>query len=246
MDNRTHSTSSTTSSNTSHSTLQQDNVANMQYDSREPPVTYQTSEQLHKYGYVTEQGQYQEQYGEDKRRRYSVLQTPEEAYIISQARNIGQQQRPPSNLSMPAYNQQPPGYIVSQIANGTTGRIRTLSPFQSWTASQLLHEHERRNSPYGEKMDSSERVDDINRHNGPQFQLPPPVPPLPAGVYNGEPAYGQNLYGGDGAVRSSVSGINSSPNYAGYIRSTINPSLQGSLSSVNSGDIRKKRNVTMV
>ncbi|XP_071455583.1 calcium-activated chloride channel regulator 2-like [Hetaerina americana] len=26
---------------------------------------------------------------------------------------------------------------------------RTLSPYQSWTASQLLHEHERRHSPYG-------------------------------------------------------------------------------------------------
>lgn len=203
-------------------------------------MPYQTSEQLHKYGYVQEQNQYHDQYSEnDSRRRYSVLQTPEEAYIIAQARNISQQ-RPPSNMSMPAYNQQPPGYIVSQISNGTTGRIRTLSPFQSWTASQLLHEHERRTSP----MDVSERIDDINRHNGPQFQLPPPVPPLPANAY-GDVSYNQALYS-DGGVRSSVSGINPSPNYAGYVRNTINPSLQGSLSSVNSGDVRKKRNVTMV
>lgn len=244
MENKTHSTSSTTSSDTSHSTLQQENTANMQYDQAEPPVTYQTSEQLHKYGYVQEPNQYQDQFADNERRRYSMLQTPEEAYIISQARNIGQQ-RPPSNMSMPSYGQQPPGYVVSQISNGTTGRIRTLSPFQSWTASQLLHEHERRNSPYGEKAESLDRMDDINRHNGPQFQLPPPVPPLPTGVYNGEPTYNHGLYN-EGAVRSSVSGINQSPNYAGYIRSTINPSLQGSLSSVNSSDVRKKRNVTMV
>lgn len=216
----------------------------MQYDPSEPPVTYQTSEQLHKYGYITDPNQYDEQFIENERRRYSMLQTPEEAYIISQARNIGQQ-RSPSNMSMPVYNQQPPGYVVSQISNGTTGRIRTLSPFNSWTASQLLHEHERRTSPYGEKTESLDRMDDINRHHGPQFQLPPPVPPLPAGVYSGEPTYTHGLYN-ESAVRSSVSGIGQSPNYAGYIRGTINPSLQGSLSSVNSSDVRKKRNVTMV
>ncbi|KAK6645164.1 hypothetical protein RUM43_001440 [Polyplax serrata] len=244
LDNKTHSTSSTTSSDTSHSTLQQENSGNMQYDPSEPPVTYQTSEQLHKYGYITDPNQYDEQFIENERRRYSMLQTPEEAYIISQARNIGQQ-RSPSNMSMPVYNQQPPGYVVSQISNGTTGRIRTLSPFNSWTASQLLHEHERRTSPYGEKTESLDRMDDINRHHGPQFQLPPPVPPLPAGVYSGEPTYTHGLYN-ESAVRSSVSGIGQSPNYAGYIRGTINPSLQGSLSSVNSSDVRKKRNVTMV
>lgn len=197
LENRTHSTSSTTSSNTSHSTLQQE---------QPPPVQY--TEQYDQYGYL-----------DDQRRRYSTLQTPEEAYIIQQARNISQQ-RPPSNMS--AYNS-PSGYVVSQISNGTTGRIRTLSPFQSWTASQLLHEHERRTSP----------MDETNRHHGPQFQLPPPVPPLPE----------ESLYS-DSNVRSSVSGIH--PNYSQYVRSPVNPSLQGSLTSVNSGDIRKKRNVTMV
>lgn len=76
-------------------------------------------------------------------------------------------------------------------------------------------------------------VEETNRHLGPQFQLPPPVPPLPE----------ESLYS-EGGVRSSVSGIH--PNYPQYVRSPVNPSLQGSLTSVNSGDVRKKRNVTMV
>lgn len=169
-----------------------------------------------------------------------MLQTPEDAYAIARSRNFSQQ-RPPSEVNVPIYDRRPPGYVASQISNGTTGRIRTLSPFQSWTASQLLHEHERRTSPYGDKLEPNERLDEVNRHDGPQFQLPPPVPPLPAGVYEEETAYDhQRIYGEN--VRGYVPG----PDYAGYLRTAINPSLRGSLTSVNSGDVRKKRNVTMV
>ncbi|KAG8232380.1 hypothetical protein J437_LFUL012780 [Ladona fulva] len=41
--------------------------------------------------------------------------------------------------------------ICGKEVNGIPQEVtqRTLSPYQSWTASQLLHEHERRHSPYG-------------------------------------------------------------------------------------------------
>nr|CAD7397190.1 unnamed protein product [Timema cristinae] len=97
----------------------------------------------------------------------------------------------------------------------------------------LLHEHERRHSPYGQTGE-----DLIS--NGSHAQLPPPVPPLPAfnhqhsGGYPSGPIYGVH-------PGTFVNG--------GYHRNgsmvPFNPSLQGSLSSVSSGD-RKKRNVTMV
>ena len=227
----TRSTSSTTSSSTSHSTLQQENCNDLRYDPATPP--YRTTEALDKYGYLSDSNRYRENYEDrENERRYSMLRTPEEAYAVAERNRCLARQRPPSNASMAVYDRRPPGYVSSQISNGTTGRIRTLSPFQSWTASQLLHEHERRNSPYGDKP---ERPDEVNRHDGPQFQLPPPVPPLPAGVYGDDVSYGRGIYG-DGP----------GPDYAGYLRTTINPSLQGSLTSVNSGDVRKKRNVTMV
>nr|CAD7261704.1 unnamed protein product [Timema shepardi] len=104
---------------------------------------------------------------------------------------------------------------------------------QSGKDKHLLHEHERRHSPYGQTGE-----DLIS--NGSHAQLPPPVPPLPAfnhqhsGGYPSGPIYGVH-------PGTFVNG--------GYHRNgsmvPFNPSLQGSLSSVSSGD-RKKRNVTMV
>ena len=112
---------------------------------------------------------------------------------------------------------------ISTISNGLV-RGRTLSPYQSWTASQLLHEHERRQSPYGNEPNS-----------------PPPVPPLPAMSPAPNGIYGQAgpIYGVHPGMLHNTFTRNGS--LAGH----FNPSLQGSLSSVSSGD-RKKRNVTMV
>ncbi|XP_055922312.1 calcium-activated chloride channel regulator 4-like isoform X2 [Eupeodes corollae] len=67
-----------------------------------------------------------------------------------------------------------------------------LSPYESWTASQLLHEHERRTSPLDEMMNQvnlkhnninsanqiSNRIDSLSL-NGNGNGGPPPVPPLP-------------------------------------------------------------------
>lgn len=83
------------------------------------------------------------------------------------------------------------------VGIGTSGSRPILSPYESWTASQLLHEHERRTSPLDELMNQvnlnqnnlnliggnvandkiSNSIDNIsfNGNNG----GPPPVPPLP-------------------------------------------------------------------
>uniref|UniRef100_A0A146KVC4 Calcium-activated chloride channel regulator 4 n=1 Tax=Lygus hesperus TaxID=30085 RepID=A0A146KVC4_LYGHE len=106
--------------------------------------------------------------------------------------------------------------------NNTLVRDKTLSPYQSWTASQLLHEHERRQSPYGQ-------VEDYSQY------YPPPVPPLPS--YHHQQ---QDIYGPATHLPPPNQFINYQPNPSLY-----NPSLQGSMSSVNSSE-RKRRNVTMV
>ncbi|XP_014279216.1 calcium-activated chloride channel regulator 1 [Halyomorpha halys] len=104
--------------------------------------------------------------------------------------------------------------------NNTLVREKTLSPYQSWTASQLLHEHERRQSPYGQMEDYGQ-------------YYPPPVPPLPS--------YQQDIYG----ANTHLPPPNQFMNYQPAQNHIYNPSLQGSMSSVNSSE-RKRRNVTMV
>lgn len=106
--------------------------------------------------------------------------------------------------------------------NNTLVRDKTLSPYQSWSASQLLHEHERRHSPYGQ-------VEDYSQY------YPPPVPPLPSYHHQA-----QDIYGPATHLPPPNQFINYQPNPSLY-----NPSLQGSMSSVNSSE-RKRRNVTMV
>ncbi|KAL1122002.1 hypothetical protein AAG570_003409, partial [Ranatra chinensis] len=108
-------------------------------------------------------------------------------------------------------------YDTRSTDNNTISRDKTLSPYQSWTASQLLHEHERRHSPYGQAEDYSQYYS-------------PPVPPLPV--------YQQDIY--DARLPPPNQFMNYQPNPTMY-----NTSLQGSMSSVNSAE-RKRRNVTMV
>lgn len=158
---------------------------------------------------------------DDPKKRYSVAQYNDTHLISREGVNAN------GHLSVISANH------ANHHQNGTLVRGRTLSPYQSWTASQLLHEHERRHSPYGQVGEEYLQQDQ---------QYAPPVPPLPA--YNQQDIYGNNPHHQQQqTVPPPGQFIN------GYHRNgnlmLFNPSLQGSLSSVSSGD-RKKRNVTMV
>jgi len=173
----------------------------------------------------------------DEKKRFSVAQLQQEEQMLQQQHEqmLQQQQQQQQQHVTPHIVPNPNVSGISTISNGTSTLVRgrTLSPYQSWTASQLLHEHERRQSPYG-------AVGDEVVGGGNQTHQPPPVPPLPSftaqhnGMYTAGPIYGVH-------PGTFVNG--------GYHRNgslvPFNPSLQGSLSSVSSGD-RKKRNVTMV
>lgn len=171
----------------------------------------------------------------DEKKRFSVAQLQQEEQMLQQQQHEEMLQQQQQQHVTPHIVPNPNVSGISTISNSTNTLVRgrTLSPYQSWTASQLLHEHERRHSPYG-------GVGEEAIGGGNQTQLPPPVPPLPSfnpqhnGMYTSGPLYGVH-------VSTFVNG--------GYHRNgslvPFNPSLQGSLSSVSSGD-RKKRNVTMV
>ncbi|XP_044252912.1 calcium-activated chloride channel regulator 4-like [Tribolium madens] len=199
----------------------------------------------------------QDEYEEEQKKRYSLVNQQEQQLIeeLKQQQMVHYQQR---DLGTP--NQ---GYQgLSVISNSTLNRNgHTLSPYNSWSASQLLHEHERRHSPM-ENMDdqvnphqdlmmnpqgdhmslNGQNVDhmSLNGHYPNQHHIPPPVPPLPAFNSNGYPA------------NYTIYGVHQGNNQGHHMYQTrnealgpFNPSLQGSLSSVNSGD-KKRRNVTMV
>lgn len=204
------------------------------------------------------------EYEEDPKKRYSLVNQQEQQLIeeLKQQQIAHQQQRDLGNQNN--------GYSggVSVISNNSLNRNgHPLSPFNSWSASQLLHEHERRHSPLdnvNEQMDPHQellinsQVDHISlngqnmdhmsltgHHIDPyqnQHHIPPPVPPLPAFNSNGYPM-NYNIYG---VHQNNQPGH---PIYQSMQRNEtlvpFNPSLQGSLSSVNSGD-KKRRNVTMV
>lgn len=157
--------------------------------------------------------QFEPQYIEEDKKRYSMAHYPEDRHIPHHQGN---------GLS-----------VIS--GNGTLVRGRTLSPYQSWTASQLLHEHERRVSPYGQ-------IGEEYHHE----QYPPPVPPLPAfnhpdSIYGTHPHHQQQQQ----TVPPPTQYTNNYSRQNSGNLMLFNPSLQGSLSSVSSGD-KKKRNVTMV
>lgn len=143
--------------------------------------------------------------------------------------------------------------IISTNTNTLVTKGRNLSPYESWTASQLLHEHERRHSPVDEMMNqntfNNPDMQHLNHPHADQISLlktsiavgnGPPVPPLPYQQLGYQHNY--HIYG--------VSQNQPPPNYTAINNRnpailTFNPSLQGSMSSVNSGD-KKRRNVTMV
>lgn len=220
------------------------------YVSAEVPDPHQVGVPVNNYGYE-----------DDTKKRYSLVNQQEQQLI----EELKQQQQ---------LHQQRDNYGgVSVISNNTINRNQpVLSPYNSWSASQLLHEHERRHSPMeGNMIDQEQMMPhqeimmngdhmsvngqsldhmSLNGHQIPehysQGHLPPPVPPLPA--FNGN-AYPPN-YSIYGVHQTSPHHIQQNhPIYASMQRTEpmapFNPSLQGSMSSVNSGE-KKRRNVTMV
>ncbi|VVC30488.1 Hypothetical protein CINCED_3A006904 [Cinara cedri] len=186
----------------------------------------------------------------DAKKRYSVAQygpAVTNDHHIYNNNNQQQQQQQQQQQSHP-YHHQSNGHL-SVIGGATLTRApKPLSPYQSWTASQLLHEHERRTSPYGQ----------IGDFDG---QYAPPVPPLPAyqqqqlqqqqQQQQQQQANVENIYGtapGHYNQQPQQNGLPPPGQYNSYHRNNMilfNQSLQGSLSSVSSGD-KKKRNITMV
>ncbi|CAG9830737.1 unnamed protein product [Diabrotica balteata] len=176
-------------------------------------------------------------YEDETKKRYSLVNQQEHQLIEELKQH--QQQREPNYEG------------VSVISNNTINRNQILSPYNSWSASQLLHEHERRRSPMDGSMGNPEQMIShqeammagehmsLNGHQMPehyaQGHMPPPVPPLPV--------FSDNRYPGNYDVYD-VQQVH--PIYASmHRREPFNQSLQGSLSSVNSGE-KKRRNVTMV
>lgn len=157
------------------------------------------------------------QYDDEPKKRYSLVQQQEQQLI----EELKQQQQ---------YGTV--GMNVSVISGGTLQRNgRTLSPYESWSASQLLHEHERRHSPMDEMLQPPPPQQYTDQY-GNNLGVPPPVPPLPS--YNGYP------------VNYSIYGVHPSQQLVYHQPPPpFNVSLQGSVSSVNSAE-KKKRNVTMV
>lgn len=216
-------------------------------------------------------------YDDDPKKRYSLVHQQEQQLIeelkqqqMQQHQQMQQMQR--EQVGTPGSNYGG----VSVISNNSLQRNgHTLSPFNSWSASQLLHEHERRHSPMeqedpmltqhqemlmngsqidhmslnGQNMDhismnGHQIANQIPEHYG-QGHVPPPVPPLPTFTSNGYPI-NYNIYG---VHQPQVISNQNHPIYQSMQRNEplapFNQSLQGSLSSVNSGE-KKRRNVTMV
>ena len=205
-------------------------------------------------------------YEDDTKKRYSLVQHQEQQLIDElkqQQQHMAQQLHPQGNI----YGG------LSVISNGTIPRNQpTLSPFNSWSASQLLHEHERRHSPLENMMQDeqllpqhqevmnqidhmslngqhSDHISLSSHHQIPDHyttaNIPPPVPPLPMFNPNGYPA-NYNLYGVHHAQANPINGgIYQTMQRGEQLGQPFNTSLQGSLNSVNSGE-KKRRNVTMV
>ncbi|KAJ6641601.1 Calcium-activated chloride channel regulator 2 [Pseudolycoriella hygida] len=146
--------------------------------------------------------------------------------------------------------------VITSNTNSLARQDRMLNPHDSWTASQLLHEHERRHSPYDDNMKRNDLMH-MGTDQGDQvsmnYQLfdhislssAPPVPPLP---YQTASPYPVHLYNNEQRQ------IEQPPTYIASINQRFtnpqhpqfNSSLQGSMNSVNSGERKKTRNITMV
>lgn len=202
-------------------------------------------------------------FDDEPKKRYSLVHQQEQQLI----EELKQQQMQQREL-----NTQNNTYTgLSVISSNSLQRNgHTLSPYNSWSASQLLHEHERRHSPmdnmipedqllahHQSELDhmslNGQNVDHISM-NGHQIvtQIPdhygqthaPPVPPLPAYNSNGYPV-NYNIYGVHQPPPQQNHPIYQTMQRNESMAPYSNNSLQGSLNSVNSGE-KKRRNVTMV
>lgn len=195
-------------------------------------------------------------YEDETKKRFSLVQQQEQQLIEElKQQQMHQQQRDHMNTPNNNYTG------LSVISNSTLQRNgHTLSPYNSWSASQLLHEHERRHSPLQDDQMTQEmlisdqislNVDhmSLNGHGGlpEHYGHPPPVPPLPTYASNGYPVNYQ-IYGVHPQQQPPQQLAPGHGIYQSMQRTEQVPygqSLQGSMSSVNSGD-KKRRNVTMV
>lgn len=144
--------------------------------------------------------------------------------------------------------------VITSNNNSLARQDRLLNQHDSWTASQLLHEHERRHSPYDDNM---KRNDHMHGDQGDQvsmnYQLfdhislssAPPVPPLP---YQTVSPYPVHLYNNEPRQVEQPPTYIASMNqrFTNQQHPQFNTSLQGSMNSVNSGERKKTRNITMV
>lgn len=191
-------------------------------------------------------------YEDETKKRFSLVQQQEHQLI----EELKQQQQMQQRDHMSAPNNNYSG--LSVISNTTLQRSgHTLSPYNSWSASQLLHEHERRHSPLQDEQMTQEMIlgDQIslnvdhmslNGHGGlpEHYGHPPPVPPLPTYTSNGYPVNYQ-IYGVNQQAQQLGPGHGIYQSMQRAEQVPYGQSLQGSMSSVNSGD-KKRRNVTMV
>lgn len=146
--------------------------------------------------------------------------------------------------------------VITSNNNSLARQDRLLNQHDSWTASQLLHEHERRHSPYDDNMKRNDHMHgggDQTDQVSMNYQLfdhislssAPPVPPLP---YQTVAPYPVHLYNNEQRQ------IDQPPTYIASMNQRFthqqhpqfNTSLQGSMNSVNSGERKKTRNITMV
>lgn len=206
-------------------------------------------------------------YEDEPKKRYSLVHQQEQQLIEELKQQQLQHQQQREQITIPNNNY---GGVSVISANTIQRGGHTLSPYNSWSASQLLHEHERRHSPMDNMINEDPMMAQhqemlINDHmslngqtmehinlNGTQGQMgehysqghvPPPVPPLPVYNSNGYPV-NYTIYG----VHQPQVPPNQQIYQSMQRNETLvpfNPSLQGSLSSVNSGE-KKRRNVTMV
>ncbi|GAB0087730.1 calcium-activated chloride channel regulator 1 [Sergentomyia squamirostris] len=201
--------------------------------------------------------------------RYSLVHHQEQQLIEELKQSHHMQRDIPATIS----NTYVPSGLSIISASNTLGRNgRTLSPYESWTASQLLGEHERRHSPTDELLmtNGNGSIDGMTDHMPPNDQMlllnnhhnrsdcislsgshmAPPVPPLPYNSNEYQTQTNYVIYGrGQNQPPPMYSVINRGNSSPGAVpppqQFGVNSSLQGSLNSVNSSE-RKRRNVTMV
>lgn len=150
-----------------------------------------------------------------------------------------------TSTTMPSANSVGGISTISSNGSGTLVRGgRAVSPYQSWSVSQMLHQQERRHNSSSNAYANQPDDDRAPGGGGDPGQFSPTVPLHPT-----HQAYQLNPGTEYSPAPSYEMHTSAFPASIGYHRNGtlvhFNPALQGSLSSISSGD-RKKRNITMV